>query len=697
MIPRSNGLYRRISDNSFLRILHVDSGSRLYYSCEVSEKGKIVQWPKEAMTFDDFVSISKQYEFQFKDPFRPKVAAYRESDIQLRDRILSIVRRIVDKNEPELYFPGMRNRVIEHWRAENKNQYGVSTLYGFVEKYLACGRHDDLFLPSYGNCGLKGQDRPPGKNKLGRPRKKNDDDELILDYEDIGKIKTCFKKYYDKNNANGYRAAYTMMMALFYKGKKRFPSLDQFKYHGLKHNPPADTKKNRLGLKKYNKDEKPLTGSARRDDYGPGSEYMIDSTKDNTYLVSVKFKHQYYGRCTLYLIVDVFSGMIPGFCVTPDNASYNSAALAIYHASINKVEWLHNLGLTEFGYDDWPCDHVPGRYLSDRGPEFVGYKSESLPDNLEVTISNAPPYSPHLKGKIERAIKTILDKIAGILNGNGLVQKGEKRITRDARKDAILTHKDILKIIALEIIHYNKFHPIKGYERTEGMIRDNVPTVPIHLWNWGITQGLGSLRKYDKEELWMKLMPMDKEVTFNKEGYLFQGKRWIHTDQDGELLRERLLAGKKKGDVVTVSYNPNSIPETYLLLDGRFYSLKIKDPTHYLTYYDLIQEEKNKAEANLPYEKQEQISELDKLTAQLEIIENAEKDAKLRGSYQVKTSDAREFHRSEIQAFNKEFNAERLTNKAREQTKENEEISPGKETALKPNRVKTLMKIRNLQ
>lgn len=694
MIPQPKALYLDKGTDSYLRIFHIIPESRLYYSSFVTLEGKILNWPTEAFTFDHFNRISQNFELQFKDPMRPKETSDRESDIAYGDNIISIMKEIVDKNEPIIYFKGMRNQIVQKWREDTKDEegnykYGTSTLYGFIEKYIACGRHANLFVPLYENCGLRGVDKTPGEQKLGRPVESEELDDLILTDDD----KVIIQKSY-KENANklGISGAYERMKLEHYRKKKKKPSYSQFYYWGDKLNCRIEKLKDKAGSIIYNKDLRPLTGTSRQDYFGPGSEFMMDATKDNTYVVSLKFQHKYLGRCTLYLVVDVFSAMVTGFTLTPDNASYYNAALALYNVGTTKVDLFKELELDHLTYEDWPCDYMPCRILCDKGPEFISYMSESIPNNLEIELNNTPPYRPDLKGIVEVAIKCLLDNIEGLLYGNGLIKKGPSRITKDARKEAIFNYKDMMKIIVLEIIKHNNTKPIEGYKRTPEMISDNVPTIPLHLWNWGISNGLGSLRRFEKQELWIRLLPTEKDVSFNKEGYLFKKDRWINTDKEGELLREFLLASKAKGDTVTVSYNPTNIKETYLLHEKKFYPIALKSNQDFLNLFELEVEDKNKSEVNAVYERQAQEFKEELSSQQLGVVEDAKKRSnRIRGKSPAITNGAQATKEESIKEYHKEKNDQR-TNASENSTDPSTKESP-KTELVKPNRVALLMNI----
>ena len=49
------------------------------------------------------------------------------------------------------------------------------------------------------------------------------------------------------------------------------------------------------------------------------------------------------------------------------------------------------------------------------------------------------------------------------------------------------------------------------------MVEDNVPCIPIELWNWGIANRGGTLRSISEDIIKLALMPSDTAVLLKKE------------------------------------------------------------------------------------------------------------------------------------------------------------------------------------
>jgi hypothetical protein len=149
--------------------------------------------------------------------------------------------------------------------------------------------------------------------------------------------------------------------------------------------------KKRTSIIEYNKDTRPLKGTANDQVIGPGSRFEIDATIADIYLVSDSNRKNIVGRPVIYMVIDVFSRMIAGFYVGFESPSYAASMQAIVTAMTDKVAFCKNIGFDSITYDDWPITGLPNAILADRG-ELLGYQIESLESSFAVRIENTPPY-----------------------------------------------------------------------------------------------------------------------------------------------------------------------------------------------------------------------------------------------------------------------------------------------------------------
>ncbi len=180
---------------------------------------------------------------------------------------------------------------------------------------------------------------------------------------------------------------------------------------------------------------------------GPGF-YEIDETFFQIQLVSRVTKAELVGRPTVYLIVDIFDGVITGYAVTLENPSWGVAALALYNCFSDKGETFSRLGLP-FASKDWPCHHLPTMLRADRA-ELVSNMGMEFPTS-GVRVEVTPSMTPIAKGTVEGKNSELKKERPGRFDLPGRFKKARERRQSDGKKDAAL---DILEFerILVEII-----------------------------------------------------------------------------------------------------------------------------------------------------------------------------------------------------------------------------------------------------
>lgn len=206
--------------------------------------------------------------------------------------------------------------------------------------------------------------------------------------------------------------------------KYRIPTWMQFRYRCRE-------------LKKTRKSElidlpRGKRGKVRDDVPGPGF-YEIDATHFQIQLVSRITKSVLVGRPTVYLIVDVYDGIITGYAVTLENPSWATAALALHNCFSDKDAVFKRLGLP-FTSADWPCHHLPTLLRADRA-ELVSNMGQNFPAS-GIRVEVTPSMEPIAKGTVEGKHAQI--KKPGRFNLPGLFTKKLGRRQSNGKKEAAL-------------------------------------------------------------------------------------------------------------------------------------------------------------------------------------------------------------------------------------------------------------------
>lgn len=146
---------------------------------------------------------------------------------------------------------------------------------------------------------------------------------------------------------------------------------------------------------------------------------------------------------------------------------------------------------------------------------------------------------------------------SGIVQGHRIKKHGESNY----RLDAALTLKEFTQIIIQTILFRNNHHVLEKYDRDEDLLED-IPSIPLHLWNWGIENRMGKLRTVDAEQFRVSLLPRTK-VSISPLGI----NAWGLYYNSSEVLREGWLhrsEGIQRPQNLKAAYDPKNTNKIYL-------------------------------------------------------------------------------------------------------------------------------------
>lgn len=491
-----------------------------------------------------------------------------------RDVAWTIIKNLV-QDEPSIYKKDERGQLINE--LTNNKVCTKMTAYKYLRKYWQRGKTINSLLPDYSNSGGKGRNKKSGTLKRGKPRSNNSVGINVTD-ETREIFRKSIKKYYFTSKRNSLSFAYKMMIKEFYAEEVRYengtkylvindenkiPSLRQFRYWYKKEFSIEQTIVSREGDKKFERDYRAVLGSSTFETMGPGSRYQIDATSGNVYLVSSYNSNFIVGRPIIYFVVDVFTHMITGMYIGLEGPSWTGMMMAIANAASDKKEYCGRFGI-EISNEWWPSAHLPEIIIGDRG-ELEGYKVNSLIEGLNISVENNPAFRPDWKGIVEKLFDTSQNKIKPFLPGHIQSDFGERGAT-DYRLEAKLTLEQYTKILINFVLFYNKNHYMENYLRDENMIRENVKPTPIELWNWGIKNRAGKLRKVHPDTIKFYLLPRDK-ATVTSKGIRF--KNMLYSCETALKESWFVQARTKKSWKVDISYDPRNMDNVYLHLKDK--------------------------------------------------------------------------------------------------------------------------------
>ena len=486
-----------------------------------------------------------------------------------RDRIWNMLKDVLEK-EPDIYEAKPRAALLR--MVAQKNGMRANNLYPYLAKYWKRGKTPNAFLPDYRNCGRSRNYEKGGYKKLGRPAQSGHGFGKVLQEEDFHNFDKAIRKYYLTRKEMTFQSAYERLLADFYTVKStdqqggvslqllpedEIPSISQFRYWYQKNKNLKTEIQKRKGDTKYNLTSRSVLGKSDYGLMGPGSQYQIDATVGDIYLVSQFDRSNIIGRPVMYFVIDAFSRMVTGMYVGLEGPSWVGAMMAIANAASDKTTYCREYGINITG-EEWPCHHIPSAILGDRG-EMESRNADNLVSMLGIRVENTPPYRADLKGIIEQHFRTINTNATIMLPGRVKPDMAE-RGGKDYRLDAKLDIRQFTAVIIKCVLYYNTSHYMDSFEKSRQMMEAGVEAVPVKLWNWGIRYCSGALRVMSEEKVRLALMPTDN-ATVTSQGIRFKGLYYSSKELTDGLWFER---ARSKGSYrVKVSYDPRDMGEIY--------------------------------------------------------------------------------------------------------------------------------------
>lgn len=406
------------------------------------------------------------------------------------------------------------------------------------------------------------------------------------------------------------RATYDMMLVQKYTdstGKllENIPSWSSFRNYFYSRNYHKQPRKTiaRSGLTNYQRNERPVFGSASEWRSVPGS-YQMDATQADIYLVSRHDRSKMIGRPYIYLAVDTATQLIAGIYIGLE-CDESAVMLCLANAAQNKVEFCRGHGI-EIDPSQWPSQGLPHEIITDKGTEFFGFRMRELCQKYGVEIQSLPPFRPDGKGLVEKSFDLIQQRYKPLLRGKGVIEPdAQERWAVDYRSQSVLTLDEFTKIVIHCVLYINF-----------GRILADAAT-PAQKW---LDSGV-SLLDVPAEELFLMSLPRES-VKLTRKGLRVNGLLYVPTDMDG-LTLEKTYA---------VAYSRSDLSCIYVLLDDCSFKPCFLSP-HQSQYSGLSQTE---ADALKQHErKQRSTARKREVSASVESIQSIRKivrDATLAGS-----------------------------------------------------------------
>lgn len=477
------------------------------------------------------------------------------------ERIAPLVQAV-----PDIFIPKSRSRLIEECAA--RGLCSKRTLYSHLQEFWRGGQSEEALLGRYPNSGRSKQE---GVITGGRGRRPVLSDRPVyqLNEADIRNFTDAIERDYLRDERRTITAVFEKMLSYHYvildgNGKSwilnegQRPTLRQFD-NFLRSRYSVEVRlRSRKGEKDFERDHRAKLGSARLDCLGVGHIYEIDASIADTYLVSSRNVRKIIGKPTIYLIIDRYSGLIVGFYVGLENASWVCAMHAILSISEDKAKLCERYGV-RYDPDDWPAHEIlPQEFFGDRG-EMLCKASNQIADGLRITVTNMPALRPDWKPFVECNFKLIQQQIATVAPGYDPPANATKRRGKHYEIDACLTLQEFTKIVLEAILAHNR-RPMKTINLTNDELMSGVEPSPRALWNHGIRNRAGLLTRYTEERVRFALMHRDKAVV-TENGLQFRSCYYTCPEA---MQKGWFVAGRKKRFTVDVSYDLRLVDAIYV-------------------------------------------------------------------------------------------------------------------------------------
>ena len=515
---------------------------------------------------------------------RPRPFALRDLDaiparyVEMRDRLWSIIAPLVDEQYiPDIFDDEARGRII----SLRARQLGIAakSVRRPLYRYWAHGNSKAALIPFYDLCGPQGT-RQERKQKAGSAKRGRRPDRLlstddasllgvaVADVREriVAGITQFYKggtsrmKAWRDTKTKYFSAGYVQQGSIsvpIEPAPHQAPSYRQFNRVIEELNLDLSITKRNVDTSTWNLRMRGVMGSSRRHVFGPCARFEIDATLMDIYLVSVFNRAWIIGRPVLYVVVDVFSGMVVGFYLGLEGPSWEGARLALFNAFTDKVTFCKDFGV-EITQEMWPCHHLPRYLLGDNG-ELCGLAADDLSGTLGICPQNAAVQRGDWKPNVEQQFRlTNLEQVNFL---PGAINAREREVKkRGYAMDACLNLPELTSILIRRFIRFNHSNYNAG-RLPEAMLGQNLTdATPTAVWNWGLSNLTGGANIRSRHEVWTNLLPKGT-ASVRPNGLRFESRHYTNArlEREEQFARVRIRGRYGHVEVRHLPYAPSTI------------------------------------------------------------------------------------------------------------------------------------------
>lgn len=455
-----------------------------------------------------------------------------EEHILRRDKNYNLVKDIVV--DRVFLFDYATKKRVPHL-AEYAKHFGIDrkALSRLLTQYWRYGQDKMALLPAFSKSGGLGKEKKPTNKPLGAPKRPRTlaverSEKYIISDTDKANFKKALKKYHLRESGLTLAKTFKKMLIDSYAEEVRIadacgrpplvPTQKQFNYWSRRLFTKDEIIKRRTSENDFLRNKRGLLGSVTQDSYLPGSHFEIDATVADVHIVSELGAQHLLGRPTIYVVVDRASRMIVGVHVSLYHASWRAARQALANSFLPKSDYCREFGIS-INNSEWPCAHKPKELVCDNG-EMIGQEPRKALTPM-TKLSFTPPYRPDCKGVVEKRFdilnKDVIHEFLGTTRGGNVV-----RGSRDPRKDAIYTLKEVTAEIIKSVLEHNNSMLDDLAFSSPLLIGNDLSPTPINYWKIHVLKHKHELQSANFDEVIARLLP-SAEVSMTRSGVHYNG------------------------------------------------------------------------------------------------------------------------------------------------------------------------------
>lgn len=499
--------------------------------CDLQSLGRSEELKPALPEFEAFSELIGWPKVDFEPDIR-NLNAVTEAEERFIKRASAVV-EFLHKDEPDIYFPHSRTRLIA--AAVELFKLSPQTVIKYARSYWRAGKEISALHSGLSNCGAPGEMRTPGQCKLGRPRA-----QLLLEKHGVGVNVLPADQPYIKRAIEWYRAkpektledAYFWMLSNQgnYSRSLVRPdgstywgvtpgdvmTLEQFEYHSGRYFSASD--RGRRAAEKGKSTKMPRSRHFGSHATSPevGQIGEIDALHANFSLVAVNDRSLVIGGVVVFIMIDYASGLILGFSVGWDGESYEVFVDALVKCVTDKVTWCAEYGIA-IEPEDWPARHWPQHLHADRGSAFMSNMADRVADAMRPNpFGNTPPMTPEAKGGVENTVKLVKLVFSRRYPGTWLYKVGhQKRGVPSPHYQAVMTRPEFTRAVMLVVLEVNQ-KVREGAATNPQLVARGIPKSSVAIFNDALNTHRHRLRKLEPIQLEAALLPRFKAKVSDK-------------------------------------------------------------------------------------------------------------------------------------------------------------------------------------